>query len=345
MGNESSNMKNESEISDEQRRKIADRQRRKLSIKPSFVGDVTPSFEVRDSVTEDEHEAKTKNAAETLHHATMSRTGVVPYNKSKVNQDRAVIKYNLQGDPDMSLFGVMDGHGEFGHTVAQFVKTELPLYLSAEKNLKSDPIVSITSAVRKLCAKLAKAHINIAFSGTTLVFAVKIKNMLYSANVGDSRCVLCTATEDGYKVTPLSFDHKPSDPLEKQRILAAGGRVETLPGPPGEDCGPYRVWLAEVDIPGLAMSRSVGDEVSQTVGVISVPDIITHQLGDQDQFIVLASDGVWEFISNEEAVDMVWELKNDFERANEVLMDESQRRWRLEEEVIDDITSVIVGFK
>jgi hypothetical protein len=76
----------------------------------------------------------------------------------------------------------------------------------------------------------------------------------------------------------LSFDQKPENPKEKERIIKAGGRVEPLPGPPGEDCGPPRVWLAEVDVPGLAMSRSIGDEVSQTVGVISVPDIVPHPI-------------------------------------------------------------------
>ena len=55
--------------------------------------------------------------------------------------------------------------------------------------------------------------------------------------------------------------------------------MEPLPGPPNEDLGPMRVWLTEVDVPGLAMSRSVGDKVAKTVGVTAVPEIQKHRIG------------------------------------------------------------------
>lgn len=141
----------------------------------------------------------------------------------------------------------------------------------------------------------------------------------------------------------LSNDQKPERPDEKARILAHGGRVEPLPGPPGE-CGPARVWLAEADVPGLAMSRSIGDEVSQTVGVISVPEITVHPIKEQDVLVVWASDGVWEFISDAEAMAIVWKHKDNLAEAAAQLAEESTKQWRKEEEVIDDITCVIVQF-
>jgi len=155
---------------------------------------------------------------------------------------------------------------------------------------------------------------------------------------------MCQKEGDKISAKDLSHDHKPESPLEKQRIEAAGGRVETLPGPPGEDCGPFRVWLAQVDVPGLAMSRSIGDEISQTVGVTSVPEIIPHQLSSKDMFCVFASDGVWEFISSEEAINLVWKYKDDLNAAALALVDESTKRWEQEEEVIDDITCTIIQF-
>ena len=64
---------------------------------------------------------------------------------------------------------------------------------------------------------------------------------------------MCTQGANGQTMAiPLSTDQKPERADEKARILAHGGRVEPLPGPPGE-CGPARVWLAEADVPGLAM--------------------------------------------------------------------------------------------
>lgn len=58
------------------------------------------------------------------------------------------------------------------------------------------------------------------------------------------------------------------------------------------------MWLADEDIPGLAMSRSFGDIVASQAGVICEPEILSFELTEEDKFIVLASDGVWEFLDN-----------------------------------------------
>eukprot|EP00823_Brevimastigomonas_motovehiculus_P007021 TRINITY_DN6042_c0_g1_i1.p1 TRINITY_DN6042_c0_g1~~TRINITY_DN6042_c0_g1_i1.p1 ORF type:complete len:430 (-),score=123.04 TRINITY_DN6042_c0_g1_i1:200-1489(-) len=275
-----------------------------------------------------------------------SRKGVVPYNKSKPNQDRFVAKLAIHDDPSISMFGVMDGHGEFGHFVAQFVQEKLPANIAAQEELRGKTSKAIFAAVKRTCEQLVSTAINIAFSGTTCVFGVRVDNKLYVANIGDSRCVLCRKLSDEkFQVIPLSVDQKPDVPKEKERIMLAGGRVEPLPGPVGEDCGPPRVWLAEVDVPGLAMSRSIGDEVSQTVGVISIPEIIEHDLQESDLFALWASDGVWEFLTNEQVCDIVWKNRSNWPLAVSKLVEEAANRWKQEEEVIDDITVVLVNFQ
>lgn len=258
--------------------------------------------------------------------------------------DRFVFKYALGDDPGVSMWGVMDGHGEYGHYVAAFVQENLPACLALEKNLRKSPEESITRATAAMCKRLQETDINCSFSGSTLVFGVRIDDTLYVANVGDSRCVLCKQGANGQPIAiPLSTDQKPERADEKARILAHGGRVEPLPGPPGE-CGPARVWLAEADVPGLAMSRSIGDEVSQTVGVTSIPEISKHQIVGDDVFAVWASDGVWEFISDESAIKLLWKYKDNLQEAANQLAEESTKQWRKEEEVIDDITLVLVQF-
>lgn len=160
----------------------------------------------------------------------------------------------------------------------------------------------------------------------------------------DSRCVLARQGPNGaVEALALSNDQKPERPDEKARIIAHGGRVEPLPGPPGE-CGPARVWLAEADVPGLAMSRSLGDEVSQTVGVISVPEITVHPIKESDIFAVWASDGVWEFIDDSTAVRLLWKHRDNLTEAASQLAEEATKQWRKEEEVIDDITVLLVQF-
>jgi serine/threonine protein phosphatase PrpC len=125
-----------------------------------------------------------------LPHAAKSRKGMVPYNKNKVNQDRAVVQYNLQSDAALAMWGVMDGHGEFGHFVAAFIQEKLPQCLANQDELRSAPEKAITEAVKRMCDDLTDTNINVAFSGSTCVFGVKISDMLYVANVGDSRCVM-----------------------------------------------------------------------------------------------------------------------------------------------------------
>ena len=62
------------------------------------------------------------------------------------------------------------------------------------------------------------------------------------------------------------------------------------------------MWLREENVPGLAMSRSVGDLVASSVGVIPEPEFFELELNQMDKFLVIASDGVWEFITNEDCV-------------------------------------------
>lgn len=68
----------------------------------------------------------------------------------------------------------------------------------------------------------------------------------------------------------------------------------------GEPIGPLRVWLKYDDIPGLAMTRSLGDGLAQKVGVTPEPEVMEFRLSKDYKFLVIASDGVWEFLSNME---------------------------------------------
>lgn len=93
------------------------------------------------------------------------------------------------------------------------------------------------------------------------------------------------------------------------------------------------------------MTRSFGDEVASRVGVTCEPEILELDLGRDDKFIVLASDGVWEFLQNEDVAAIVkpfFETKNA-EKAAEAVVRESYLRWKREEEgIVDDITCIII---
>lgn len=275
--------------------------------------------------------------------ATGTQQGYIEFNPGKVNQDRFVRITDFNGDVEQALFGVFDGHGIYGHRVAAFVADVLPKQI--RRHLQDG--VGVVEVLEESFAHTSDAlfkssDINTAFSGTTAVASMLTPTHIYTANVGDSRAVLGRRINgNGISSVELSSDQKPDRPDEKRRIIANSGRVHPCRGPQGEPIGPDRVWLSHQDVPGLAMSRSFGDGVAKSIGVHAEPEVSTVERTEEDLFIIWASDGVWEFISSKEAVEMVSACESP-RLACQKLVRESTRRWKKEEEVIDDITAVVV---
>lgn len=142
----------------------------------------------------------------------------------------------------------------------------------------------------------------------------------------------------------LSRDHKPDDKLEAEVILGAGGRIDSYRDPHGNPLGPLRVWLKNEDIPGLAMTRSFGDLMAARVGVTAIPEFTELELTPCDKFIVLASDGIWEFMKNIEVARIIhpFYIKKNAEGAAECLVREAFKKWKREEDSIDDITCIVI---
>lgn len=214
---------------------------------------------------------------------------------------------------------------------------------------------------------LRNRSFNVSFSGSTAVTVLLVGNRLICANVGDSRAVLASCkypkeikgielpeefktlpdNEKIWLALPLSRDHKPDDEEELKRILESNGRVEPYKEADGEIVGPSRVWLKNENLPGLAMSRSLGDKIASQVGVVCEPEVYEMILGKDDKFVIIASDGIWEFLPNDQVIEMVvpyWESNNP-EGACNVLIEEAIKHWEEEDEVIDDITIIVVFFK
>lgn len=191
---------------------------------------------------------------------------------------------------------------------------------------------------------LKRQKFDIEFSGTTAVTAiVSPSGVVTWANIGDSRAILISECNGAWSVSALSRDHKPELHDESERIKKYGGRIEAYKDEFGGDFGPKRVWLKNENLPGLAMSRSFGDLWACRAGVVQHPEIKDYQLTKNDRAIVLASDGVWEFLNNEDVMNiLIPYLKSKQEEAgiNEVIK-KSVAHWKKEDVVIDDITVVM----
>lgn len=189
--------------------------------------------------------------------------------------------------------------------------------------------------------------INSMQSGTTCCSLILTPNSVISCNLGDSRAVLGRYANNKWSAIDITSDHKPDNPIEKERIISMGGKVEPFMDEYDRPSGPYRIWMQNEEFPGLAMSRSFGDQVAASIGAISEPEIKEFKLTAFDKILIIASDGIWEFITTLECIEMISEFyfKNDIKGALEYIYQEAKNRWiKEDEDVIDDITSIIVFF-
>ena len=153
---------------------------------------------------------------------------------------------------------------------------------------------------------VSNENINSLFSGSTCVSVIFTPERLIVPNIGDSRAVLARFDKNSgkYKAIELSRDHKPTEKDEAKRIYENDGRIQPFTED-GEFVGPQRVWIKDEEVPGLAMTRSFGDRVAATVGVMSEPEIKEFDFDENDKYMIIESDGIWEFISSQECVDII----------------------------------------
>ena len=276
------------------------------------------------------------------------------------NQDNYFIYKNFMNNKDYIYMSVCDGHGIEGHLVSDFIKETLPYDMS--ENLKNLDILTEDKIEKNKFYQIIKEtfiianeklvdneEINSLFSGSTCVSVIYTPEKLIVPNIGDSRAVLgrlINKENNEYKAINLSRDHKPTEKDEAQRIIDNQGRIKPFIED-GEFVGPERVWIMEEEVPGLAMTRSFGDRVAATVGVMSEPEIKEFDFDENDKFMIIASDGIWEFISSQECINIIKDFydKNDLKGCCEFLYQESSKRWLKEEEVIDDTTLILVFFE
>ncbi|KAK2045489.1 protein phosphatase 2C [Colletotrichum somersetense] len=211
----------------------------------------------------------------------------------------------------LSFFGVFDGHG--GDKVALFAGENIHDIIKKQETFKKG---NYEQALKDGFLATDRAILNDPkyeeeVSGCTACVGLISDNKIYVANAGDSRSVL------GIKgrAKPLSQDHKPQLEAEKSRITAAGGFVDF-----GRVNG------------NLALSRAIGDfefkksaELSPEAQIVTAfPDVETHEISDDDEFLVIACDGIWDCQSSQAVVEFVRRgiaAKQELDKICENMMD------------------------
>ena len=273
----------------------------------------------------------------------------------KKNQDFYIIEKNINNILGFNLYAILDGHGENGHLASQFASkhiikkfTNITSKLNDAESIynffKKSDFQKIIDIFLEIDNQIINQNgFDISLSGTTCCLVIQLYDHIICSNIGDSRAILIF---DDNKIFELSHDSKPEIPEETKRINMMGGVVDQVKNNDGERMGPYRVYIKNMDQPGLAMSRSFGDKKAKSCGVIPYPDIIEYTINNDSKYMVICSDGVWEFLSNED----VMEIGNKYYGQNNInefcsqLLKKSTEMWEYEENYIDDITIIAVFF-
>jgi len=195
-------------------------------------------------------------------------------------------------DPSAAYFGVFDGHG--GAKVAAYCANNLHRHIVRRPEYSRGEVEEALREGFLECDRVMKNEESLKdeMAGSTAVVVLTQGSKLWCANSGDSRCVAGV----GGSARPLSFDHKPMDTKERSRIEAAGGFVE----------------FNRVN-GNLALSRAMGDfvfkmndKLSQADQIVTCnPDIENAEVESDWDFVILACDGIWDVLSNQEVVDFV----------------------------------------
>ncbi|KAI3760395.1 hypothetical protein L1987_50790 [Smallanthus sonchifolius] len=203
--------------------------------------------------------------------------------KREVMEDRfkAVVEFN--GQHKQAFFGVFDGHG--GSKAAEFAAENLDTNIvnEVEKMGENEIIEAIKQGYMNTDSQFLKQDHR---GGSCCVTAIIRDNNLVVSNAGDCRAVMSI----GGTATPLTSDHRPSRLDEKLRIESLGGYVDCSHGVP-------RV------LGSLGVSRAIGDQ-SLKQWITAEPESKIVKIGPEFEFLIMASDGLWDKVSNQEAIDL-----------------------------------------
>ena len=324
--------------------------------------------------------------------------GINPKQRTKkVCQDNCFFIKNSE----IVLLALFDGHGLNGEKVVEFLYNTTIEYFQKFSNKVKNVQQDYESFLRQLtinCAiGLEKVEFDCSLSGRYFLFSTQIMVLLtpssiFSCNIGDSRAVLGTGTSPGANsisrshllsnqefskakfariqnysryLLPhqLSKDHKPNDPEESRRVCEMGGKVDRNYNSSGMAVGPFRISDPSCLLPGISVSRIQGDYKLRSLGVISESSIKKYPLKRDDFFVVLASDGVWDVMENEEVVAFIetyrYFCKSHFDNTDtidinnsciaQLLCEEARFRWlnlmNHEDVNMDDVSCIIFEIK
>ena len=229
-------------------------------------------------------------------------------------EDIGVVLPDFIPEKNSSLFGIFDGHG--GNDVVKYIKNRLPEIIKTNITKNNDPIeLCLTSSFHKIDEELK--FYDSEHTGSTATILLIQNNIIYCANVGDSSAFIIY---DSY-LKKISTDHKCTDPKEEERILMSGGKITK-----------NRV------MGQLVLSRCLGDLYCKKYGVSNTPDISMNKLDGNVKYIVVASDGVWDVVAENDLMKLSQNRKNAEGLCKDLV------KLSIDKDTKDNVSCIVISF-
>ncbi|KAK4281995.1 hypothetical protein QN277_013427 [Acacia crassicarpa] len=261
------------------------------------------------------------------HCPTLSWGSYATCGRRETMEDTHFILPSICNEKDIHAFGIFDGHR--GAAAAEFSAKAMPGFLQSLGSIGS-PATTLVEAFLKTdaafrdeldsCRKSRRVTQRDWHPGCTAVAALVVRNKLFVANSGDCRTILCRA---GSPIA-LTKDHVASCPEERERVIRDGGQVH------------WQVDTWRVGLPALQVTRSIGDDDLKPA-VTAEPEITETTLSADDEYVVIASDGLWDVMSNKEVISMMKDTVKEAGMCSKRLATEAVERGSK-----DNITVIVV---
>ena len=229
-------------------------------------------------------------------------------------EDIGILIPDLTTDYKVSLFGIFDGHG--GTDVVKFVKNRLPQLIKIYLNDLYPVEKAFKNAFQKVDEELK--FFDSEYIGTTATLVLIKDNKIYCANVGDSKAYIIY--DKTY--TQISSDHKCSNEDERKRIGEIGGKI-----------------IKNRVMGQLILTRTLGDLYVKQFGVINTPDISVYDINETVNYVILASDGVWDVVDLDTIINMGKAGKNVGEFCEDIV------KLSINKGTKDNVSCIVISFK
>jgi len=229
-------------------------------------------------------------------------------------EDIGILIPDLLTDYKVSLFGIFDGHG--GTDVVKFVKNRLPQLIKIYLNDLFPVEKAFKNAFQKVDEELK--FFDSEYIGTTATLILIKDNKIYCANVGDSKAYIIY--DKTYK--QISCDHKCSNEDERKRIGEIGGKI-----------------IKNRVMGQLILTRTLGDLYVKQFGVINTPDISVYDINESVNYVILASDGVWDVVDLDTIINMGKARKNVGEFCEDIV------KLSINKGTKDNVSCIVISFK